>query len=53
MGIQGHNHLAVSVNWGPILGAPTRPCDKDHAVFGSIWGAPVFGNSHLVADGGG
>ena len=39
----GH-HLAVSVNWGPCGECP----DESPTVLGSMLGALIFGNTHIV-----
>ena len=42
-------HLAVSKNMGPHFGSPYN---KDHNIFGSILGPPIYGSPHLeFADG--
>ena len=35
-------------NWGPLLGVPMRPYDKDHCVFGSILEPLILGNFHVL-----
>ena len=34
---------------GPIRGVPIRPDYEEHSVFGTILGAPIFGNFHVMA----
>ena len=46
-------NLAASRDKGPILGVPTKPCDKidnDHSLFGPILQPLICGNSHPGVD---
>ena len=38
------SYMAVSKNEGPHFGSP---CNKDHQIFGSILGPPVYGSPHI------